>query len=114
MSAYQVVVFLFLLAGSAFVAVAALGLLRLQDLYLRMHSVAKAGTLGCGLILTGVALAYPRLDVILRVGGAILFLLVTAPIAAHLIGRAALRTGCPLWEGTVVNRWRDDETPPTP
>lgn len=96
-----------LLLGAAFVAVAALGLVRLPDLYLRMHSVAKAGTLGCGLILAGVALAIPNLGVLLRVLGAVLFLLVTAPIASHLIGRAAHRTGCPQWEGTVVDEWRD-------
>ena len=100
----------FLLAGAAFVAIAALGLVRLQDLYLRMHSVAKAGTLGCGLILTGVAIARPELGVILRVLGAILFLVVTAPVAAQLIGRAAHRAGVPQWKGTILDEWTE-ETP---
>ena len=52
-----------LLVGAAWVAIAALGLVRLPDLYLRMHSMAKAGTLGCGFILIGVALAQPELGV---------------------------------------------------
>ena len=49
-------------------AIAALGLVRLPDLYLRMHSVAKAGTLGCGFILTGVALARPERPVLALTG----------------------------------------------
>ena len=100
---------MFLVTGAAWVAIAALGLVRLPDLYLRMHSVAKAGTLGCGFILTGVALARPELGVFLRVAGAIFFLFVTAPLASHLIGRAAHRTKTKPWEGTVVDAWRDDE-----
>ena len=102
---------LLILGGAAFVAVSALGLVRLPDLYLRMHSVAKAGTLGCGLILTGVAVALPEPGVLLRVVAAILFLLVTAPVAAHLIGRAAHRAGVPQWKGTVVDEWAEADPP---
>jgi multicomponent Na+:H+ antiporter subunit G len=108
MSAAAVLAGVLLLAGAAFVAIAALGLVRLPDLYLRMHSLAKAGTLGCGLVLTGAALALPGLGVVLRVVGAVAFLLVTAPVASHLIGRAAHRTGAPQWEGTVVDQWTED------
>ena len=36
----------------------------------------------------------------------IFFLLLTAPVAAHLIGRAAYRTGTPLWERTVLDEWQ--------
>ncbi len=96
---------IFLVAGAGFVALAALGLVRLPDLYLRMHSVAKAGTLGCGFLLTGVALAVPDLGVVLRVLGAIFFLLVTTPVATHLIGRAAHQTGVPLSKGTKLDEW---------
>jgi multicomponent Na+:H+ antiporter subunit G len=98
-----------LLVGAAWVAIAALGLVRLPDLYLRMHSMAKAGTLGCGFILIGVALAHPELGVWLRVLGAIFFLFATTPVASHLIGRAAHRTGTPQWEGTVVDQWVDPD-----
>lgn len=108
MTALAILAAVFLLAGAAFVAVSALGLLRLRDVYLRMHSVAKAGTLGCGLVLVGVALSQPGLGVVLRVAGALLFLFVTAPVASHLIGRAAHRTGAPRWEGTWIDQWEDD------
>lgn len=109
MSVLTLLAAFFLVAGAAWVAVAALGLVRLPDLYLRMHSVAKAGTLGCGFILVGVALARPELGVVLRVVGAILFLFLTAPVASHLIGRAAHRTKTPQWQGTVVDQWVDSD-----
>lgn len=109
MTAGDVLAATLLVAGSAFVAVAALGLVRLPDVYLRMHSLAKAGTLGCGLVLAGVAFALPDVGVLLRVVGAVLFLFVTAPVASHLIGRAAHRTGSPQWEGTVVDEWAEAE-----
>ena len=111
MTVASVLAAVLLVAGAAFVAVAALGLVRLQDVYLRMHSLAKAGTLGCGLILTGVAIALPQAGVWLRVLGAIAFLVITAPVASHLIGRAAHRTGCRQWEGTVIDEWTDGEDP---
>lgn len=97
-----------ILAGAAFVAIAALGIVRLPDLYLRMHGLAKAGTLGVGLILVGATVARPDLGVLLRALGAIAFLAVTAPVASHLIGRAAHRTGAPQWKGTVVDQWEED------
>lgn len=96
-----------LVLGSAFMALASLGLARLPDVYLRMHSLAKAGTLGCGLLLAGVALAIPGWGVALRAFGAIVFLFVTAPVASHLIGRAAHRTNAEQWEGTVVDEWTE-------
>ncbi len=98
-----------LLLGAAFVAVSALGLVRLPDVYLRMHSVAKAGALGCGLILLGVVFALPSVAVLLRVVGAILFVFVTTPVASHLIGRAAHRTKSAQWERTIVDEWTDEQ-----
>jgi multicomponent Na+:H+ antiporter subunit G len=109
-SVHDVVASFFVLAGGAFIAISALGLVRLPDVYLRMHSVAKAGTLGCGLILTGTAIGLPNAGVFLRVLGAIVFLLVTAPIASHLIGRAAHQNGAKMWEGTVLDEWDDAQS----
>ncbi len=76
-----------LVLGSLFVFVSALGLVRMPDLYTRMHSAAKAGTLGTGLVLAAVALDAGDVRALVT----LLFLLVTAPIAAHALGRAARR-----------------------
>lgn len=84
----NIVIGVLLLAGSAFVLIAAIGIVRLPDLLTRMHASTKAGTLGALLILAGLALHQGSGDVISKVVAATLFLLLTAPISAHMIGRA--------------------------
>ena len=93
-----------LLVGALFVLVAALGLVRLPDLLMRMHAAAKAGTLGAGLLLIAIAVSSPETSVVARAAATIVFLLLTAPIAAHLIARAAYHTGeAALWKHTCVD-----------
>jgi multicomponent Na+:H+ antiporter subunit G len=93
-----------LLVGALFVLVAALGLVRLPDLLMRMHAATKAGTLGAGLLLIATAVSSPETSVVARAVATIVFLLLTAPIAAHLIARAAYHTGeAALWERTCVD-----------
>ena len=95
---------LFLLVGALFVLVAALGVLRLPDLLMRMHAATKAGTLGAGLLLVAVAVSAPETSVMARAIATFIFLLLTAPIAAHLIARAAYHTGeATLWDRTCVD-----------
>lgn len=95
------------LAGAFFSFAAALGVLRLPDVFIRMHASTKAGTLGCGLLLLSVAVYYAELGVTSRALATIAFLLFTAPVAAHTIARAAYRTGVPLWERSVVDELAD-------
>jgi multicomponent Na+:H+ antiporter subunit G len=107
---------LLLLTGALFVLVAAIGLLRLPDLLMRMHAATKAGTLGAGLLLIAVAVAVPETGVIARAVATICFLLLTAPIAAHVIAHAAYHTGeVALWERTCIDELDEDMTvPPAP
>ncbi len=98
---------LFLVLGSLFCFVAALGMLRLPDTVMRMHAATKAGTLGAGLILIGEAFFYAELGITLRALAAISFLLLTAPVAAHLIGRAAYYSGIRLWHKTWIDQLKD-------
>lgn len=86
-----------LLCG-AFAVTAALGILRLPDVLLRMHASTKAGTLACGLAMAAAALHFAELSIVFRVIAIVAFLLLTAPVAAHMIGRAAVRTGVKLWQ----------------
>jgi multicomponent Na+:H+ antiporter subunit G len=94
---------IFLVLGSLFCFVAALGMLRLPDTVIRMHAATKAGTLGTGLILIGEAIFYMELSITLRALATITFLLLTAPVAAHLIGRAAYYSNTKLWEKTWID-----------
>lgn len=92
-----------LILGGLFSVVAALGVLRLPDVLIRMHASTKAGTLGCGLILLAVAVHFAETGIIARAVATIVFLMLTAPIAAHMIGRAAYRMGVPLSDRMVVD-----------
>ncbi len=98
------VVAILVVSGALFTLVAALGVLRLPDILIRMHASTKAGTLGCGLFLLALAV-YSGGDtgVIARAVAAFVFILLTAPVGAHMIGRAAYRTGVPLWKETRIN-----------
>lgn len=93
----------FLVGGGVFCAVAGLGVLRLQDVIQRCHAATKAGTLGVGLVVLAVALYFHEVDVTTRAIAIFAFLLLTAPVGAHMIGRAAYRTGVPLWEKTELD-----------
>ena len=96
-----------LVSGSLFSLVAALGMLRLPDTIMRMHAATKAGTLGAGLILIAEAVFYQEIGITLRALAAIVFLLMTAPVAAHLIGRAAYYSGIELWKKTCIDQLKD-------
>ncbi|MCY3733258.1 MAG: monovalent cation/H(+) antiporter subunit G [Chloroflexi bacterium] len=95
-----------LLAGGLFLFVAGLGILRLPDVLIRMHASTKAGTLGVGLVFTGAALYFGNAAETAIAGLTIIFLLVTAPVAAHAIARAAYRMNVPLSDRTHLDEWK--------
>lgn len=98
------------LAGGFFALIAGLGILRLPDVLIRMHASTKAGTLGSGLILAAVAVHFWDGAIAAKAMVAVLFLLLTAPLAAHMIGRAALKLGVPLYRTEPApRRWTDPE-----
>lgn len=99
---------LLMVGGTAFMLVASIGLLRLPDLYTRMHAVTKAGTLGVGLTLVSAAVAFGDVSVTTRTLVALLFVLLTAPVAAHMIGRAGYLGGVALWADTAFDHWDAD------
>ncbi|MCI5226588.1 MAG: monovalent cation/H(+) antiporter subunit G [Candidatus Electrothrix sp. AX2] len=92
--------------GSLFILLAGVGLVRMPDLFLRMSASTKAATLGVGTTLLGVAVYFNDFATFIRAGAIIVFLLLTAPVAAHLIGRAAYQDGVPLWEKTEFDDLR--------
>lgn len=96
-----VVVFL-LVIGILFMLIAAIGLLRMPDVFLRMSAATKAATLGILCVLGAAAIHFADATITLRVVAIALFLYITAPIAAHMIGRAAYADpDVHPWEGTV-------------
>ena len=96
-----------MLLGVALAVVAGVGLLRFPDLYSRMHAATKPSTLGLLLVLAGAALqlADPGDAAALLLVAA--FQLVTAPVAAHMVGRASYRAGTPGTRTASIDELRD-------
>ncbi len=89
------------LVGSAIIGFAGLGLIRLTDPFMRMHAATKAGVVGAGLVMLGVGIAFGTpLAAITGLTG-LLFLCATAPIASHVLGRAAYIAGAPISPTTI-------------
>ncbi|SJZ81065.1 monovalent cation/H(+) antiporter subunit G [Consotaella salsifontis] len=97
------------LGGALFTLAAAIGVLRLPDLYTRMHAASKAGSVATGMVMIALALVAASTGEALRALAAVLFFLLTAPISAHLLARAAYATGTRLWPDSVL-----DEMPQQP
>jgi multicomponent Na+:H+ antiporter subunit G len=95
-----------LLLGGAFMLLAAVGIVRMPDLFTRMQPATKAATLGAGTVLLAVAVFFDDLGVTSRALAAAAFVVITAPVAAHMIARAAYFVGVPLWEGTRFDELR--------
>lgn len=92
-----------LLAGTSLTVLAVLGLYRLPDVYARAHAATKPATLGVALCLLGAAVGVDDPSVAAKLLAAMAFQLVTAPVAGHLLGRAAHDTGARQSPHTVVD-----------
>lgn len=92
-----------LLLGAVFMLLAALGLLRLPDIYMRLQAASKASTMGVGWFMFAVAVHFDSPSGILRAVATFSFIYFSAPVAAHLLGRVAYVMGVPLWKHTRVD-----------
>lgn len=90
--------------GVFFMFVSSLGVLRLPDFYSRLHAPTKAATLGLFFLLFAVIVAVPEPVVATKAVLALLFLAATAPVGAHIMSRAAYRTGLEP-QGLVVDEY---------
>lgn len=92
--------------GTLFILLSAIGLMRMPDTYLRISVNTKAATLGVGLVLVGTAIFFNDLSTTSRALVIILFVFLTAPVSAHLIGRASYFMGVKLWDKSVMDDLR--------
>lgn len=92
-----------LIIGATFAAGAALGINRLPDVYTRMHAASKAGTLGSGLMVLALGIYSQQWDDFMRAVATVCFFLLTAPVSAHLIARAAYVVGYKPCEETKLD-----------
>src|SRR5665648_22687 len=106
----EIISVVFLLIGVVFVALGMLGLLRLPDVYNRMHATTKIATLGTCSIMLSVLLRSGFDAMGLKAITVGVFLLLTAPVGAHMIGRAAHRHGVKLCEESVIDEYVETYT----
>ncbi len=102
-----------MIAGCLAMLTSAIGIVRMPDLFTRMHAASKVGTVGVSCVVLAAATHFAELTVVAPVLLTIVFFFATAPVAAHMVGRAAYGTGVRMWEGTVIEEWKQrPENPP--
>lgn len=103
----ELAVCVLLLTGSLFTLVGAIGLFRLQDVFMRLHGPTKSTTLGVG----GVVVASVVYFSWQGEGGSVhellvtAFLFLTAPISAHMLAKAAIQRQLPVDPRTRGGPW---------
>ena len=112
MSLHEVVAATLLLSGVALSILGGIGINRFPDLFARMHAATKPVTLGLALVLVGAAslkTEFPSAVKLLLAAG---LQFITAPVGAHMIGRAAYRAGTELSPETFIDELADVGEPP--
>ena len=108
----EAVAYVVITVGLAFDLFGTIGLVRLPDIYNRVQAATKCVTLGTCFILLGVTL-YTGLNAMgikaLVCAG---FVLLTSPVGAHAVARGAHVSGVRLWEGSVMDKFKDDFSQP--
>jgi multicomponent Na+:H+ antiporter subunit G len=97
-----------LVIGSIFALIASIGLLRLPDLYTRMHAASKAGTMGSCLMLIALAIHASDVGTVSRALAGVVFFLLTAPVSTHLLAKAAYSVGYRLHSSSVRDEMNPD------
>lgn len=103
----EFIIAVIILGGAAFSLIASIGLNRLPDMFTRMHAASKAGTVGSGLLLLAAGLNANDLSILSRSLAGFLFFILTAPISAHLLAKAAHQVGYSLHKSSIDDLRRD-------
>jgi multicomponent Na+:H+ antiporter subunit G len=91
----------FILAGVFFIVTGALGVVRMPDVYCRLHAAGMTDTMGAGLILVGMCFQAGLTLITVRLLMIWAFLLVTSPVGTHALARAALSGGVKPYQAPV-------------
>jgi multicomponent Na+:H+ antiporter subunit G len=95
-----------ILSGVIFIVISGIGLLRLPDFYIRISVVTKAITLGITLILIGIGVYFNDLVIASKIIAIISFMMITSPVSAHIIARAAAKNKVPFWQKTILKEFQ--------
>lgn len=101
----DIISIVFLVIGLIFLCLGMLGLLRLPDVYNRLHATTKVATLGAIGVLLSIILQEGYTPMGVKAFTVAIFILLTAPISGHMIGKAAYRHGVKLCEGSCLDEY---------
>lgn len=105
------IVTILVLFGVFFSIVAGIGILRLPDMYSRLHAASKSSTLGVSLVLLAVFIYFwyfeDQLEITLIL--ALVFIYIIAPTGAHMLARSAFHSDVEPYQLTILNELRRDE-----
>lgn len=104
----SIVGMVFIVIGLGFDILGCIGLIRLPDVYNRLQATTKCVTLGTCSILLGTFILKGFCTTGTKAILAIVFLLLTSPVAAHALARGAHKSGVKLWGKSVVDRYAED------
>lgn len=105
----EIIGIIFILVGLVFDIFGCIGLIRLPDVYNRLQATTKCVTLGTCSILLGTLLFKGFGPTGVKAILAIIFLLLTSPVAAHALARGAHKSGVKLWEKSVCDKYAEGE-----
>lgn len=97
----------FIFLGCFFALTAAIGVFRFPDFYTRMHAAGKVSSYGIGFLLVALVIKHPQLDVILKSLLCIFFIVLTTPISAHVLMRAAYLLKTPITHLGKVDEYKE-------
>lgn len=107
MGALDVLSAALILAGVALALLAGVGLQKFPDVFARMHAATKPATLGLLLILIGTSLQVNDRRDIAKLAIVVVLQFITAPVGAHMVGRAAYRDGTVMSPETAIDELAD-------
>ncbi|HOK40927.1 MAG TPA: monovalent cation/H(+) antiporter subunit G [bacterium] len=104
----EIISYIFIVIGALFNLFGCIGLIRLPDIYNRLQASTKCVTLGTSLLLFGVVIKTGLNATGIKAILCIIFILLTSPVAAHAISRAAHLSGIKLWEKSIIDKLDED------
>lgn len=104
----------FLLGGAIITTLAMIGIVRLPDMYSRLHAATKSSTLGVIMLMLGTFLYfwYVQGEIDTHILLAAVFILITAPVSGHMLSRSAFHADVEPYSLTILNELKRDETDP--
>ncbi len=108
MTAREIIVVCLVMLGAIFSVLASVGLLRMPDVFTRMQSATKAGTLGVACTAAAAAIHFGRTFAAIEAVMVVFFFFLTAPVASHLVARVAYTSGSTLWKRTIRDDYAKD------